>query len=141
MIKHIQRCKHRRTYITDFSTLKLQLEEAAENVRSTHIILIADVYVGYFHLQVFDHLCNQFLHKCVLFLCLWILWIQRHKCKCMSSVSTYKESELKWSTAPFSAAFCLVSSIRCSSLCRASCSCRSSFSASYFIPAWTDTFF
>lgn len=40
--------------------------------------------------------------------------------------------------APFSAAFCLVSSMRCSSLCRASCSCRSSFSASYFIPALKD---
>lgn len=35
---------------------------------------------------------------------------------------------------PCSAAFSFVSSIRCSSLWRASCSCLSSFSASYFIP-------
>lgn len=35
---------------------------------------------------------------------------------------------------PCSAAFSFVSSIRCSSLWRASCSCFSSFSASYFIP-------
>lgn len=47
---------------------------------------------------------------------------------------TEKKNEIKSEPVPCSAAFCFVSSMRCSSLWRASCSCLSSFSASYFIP-------
>lgn len=47
---------------------------------------------------------------------------------------THIPLKIKGELRPCSAAFSFVSSIRCSSLWRASCSCRSSFSASNFIP-------
>lgn len=39
---------------------------------STYAVFIANVNIGDFHLQVFDHLRDQFLHKGVLLFGLWI---------------------------------------------------------------------
>lgn len=46
---------------------------SSETEIMTYIILIANVYIGDFHLKVFDHLSDQLLHKGVLLFSLWIL--------------------------------------------------------------------